>query len=151
MSSITFLFCNEIVTLSDGQKIIINHDKTWDYLNKKETFKNISNDDFINSMWEIYDNSSERYLITFETDGTFKYTHLNSMFSFLVGSKVDTKNETWKIINNQLIITFGDGHMIMKVNLIDKNEMVGNWKIFKGHLKDSGGTINGINKSISSN
>ena len=44
MSSINFLFCSEIVTLSDGQKIIINHDKTWDYLNKEETFKNISNE-----------------------------------------------------------------------------------------------------------
>ena len=79
--------------------------------------------DLSNTVWEITDKDGDHQIICFEEDGTFTYFKVRSK-SGNEGTSWGEEDETWKIIGDQVIISYNDGFMT-RVGTINGKYMEG--------------------------
>ena len=66
--------------------------------------------DLSKSVWDIYDQDGDREIICFEKDGSFTYIKVKSE-SGNEGTSWGDEDETWKILEGKVIISYNDGFM----------------------------------------
>tara|TARA_B100000686_G_C16539433_1_gene836644 strand:+ start:90 stop:533 length:444 start_codon:yes stop_codon:yes gene_type:complete len=115
-----FLFSQEIITNSDGQKLLLNPDGSWEYIYSHK---------IQNTTWKVYWDDGDEKTITFESDGTFKYINDKTQYGN-EGKSYDDIRDTWKIVERDIvIISFTDGYSVWRGNLISyDNYIVGTYK-----------------------
>lgn len=82
--------------------------------------------DLSNTVWEIWEEDGNQYIVNFHNNGTFSYIDVTSVGG-ISGKTYSDDDDTWYLRENNITISHNDGFQILEgIIKFEKNFMKGN-------------------------